>query len=195
MTIIKKLTFADYLSLETDSLPEARCELINGELIEVPPESGLNDWLALNLRDQLIKIVRRPLVRVHTCEVQVPVLQPGDPANRYPDLVVLREEHITLTQRRLTITMLMPPPRLAVEIVSPGKQSQERDFQRKRAQYAQIGIPEYWLLEPVLQVVTILSLEASNYIDVGTFTGEQHLQSPTFPNLDLTAVQLFSVDD
>jgi Uma2 family endonuclease len=197
MTITQKLTFADYLALDTaEQLPDARCELINGEWIEVPPESGLNDWFALNLRDELIKIIRRQLVRVHTCEIQVPVLQKGDAENRYPDLVVLREEHIALTQRRLTITMLMPPPMLVVEIVSPGKSNQVRDFQRKRAQYAQIGIPEYWLVEPGSQTVMVLYLDATNYSemgysDKGTFIGSQLIQSPTFPELVLTAAQVF----
>jgi Uma2 family endonuclease len=55
-------------------------------------------------------------------------LQPGDAANRFPDLVVLQTAHLELTRRRLTITLNMPPPRLIVEIVSPGKSNRERDY-------------------------------------------------------------------
>ncbi|NJL48239.1 MAG: Uma2 family endonuclease, partial [Leptolyngbyaceae cyanobacterium SM2_5_2] len=60
------------------------------------------------------------LIHPGKCEVEVPVLRPRDAANRYPDLVVLRPEHLPLTQRRLTITRQMPPPRWVVEVVSPG---------------------------------------------------------------------------
>ena len=59
-------------------------------------------------------------VQLHTCELQVPVLQSGDPANRYPDLLVLRPEHLELTRKRLTLTFDMLPPHLVVEVVSPG---------------------------------------------------------------------------
>lgn len=86
-----KPQFASFEEYLTDSNElSGRYELIDGELIELPPESPENDFFALNLRDLLIEIVHRQLVRVHTCEVQVPVLEPKDPANRYPDLVILR---------------------------------------------------------------------------------------------------------
>jgi hypothetical protein len=58
-----------------------------------------------------------PLVRPGKCDVQVPVLQTGDAANRIPDLVVLREEHLALTQKRLTVTLDMPPPVMVMEVV------------------------------------------------------------------------------
>lgn len=96
-------SFEEYLSYSDEMELEGRYELVNGELVELPPESELNDWIATNLRDQLGQFIWRRLIKTHTCEVQVPVLQPKDAANRYPDLVVLRPEHLELTQRRLTI--------------------------------------------------------------------------------------------
>jgi Uma2 family endonuclease len=49
----KKLTFEEYLNLDAEGwlqlgLPEGRCEYIDGELIEVPSESELNDWIAID---------------------------------------------------------------------------------------------------------------------------------------------------
>ena len=111
------------------------------------------------------------------CEVQVPVLRPGDAANRYPDLVVLREEHLDLTQRRLTITLDMPPPRLIAEVVSPGKTNRDRDYIHKRAQYAAIGVPEYWLLDSEAQTVMVLTLDGEAYREVGLFRGNETIAS------------------
>lgn len=41
MTYTKKLTFEDYLALPDTGL-ENHAELIDGELVELPPESGIN---------------------------------------------------------------------------------------------------------------------------------------------------------
>lgn len=46
---------------------------------------------------------------------------------------------------------------LAVEVVSPG--GRKRDLKTKRAEYAQAGIKEYWIVDPSKQAVTILFQE------------------------------------
>ena len=182
-------TFEEYLSYSEDL--DGRFQLIDGELVELPPESPENDFFALNLRDLLIQIVRSRLVRVHTCEIQVPVLQPRDAANRYPDLVFLRPEHLDLMGSRLTITLDMPPPQLIAEVISPGKTNRDRDYIHKRSQYAAIGVPEYWLIDPSTQTVAVLGLQGDDYQEVGTFRDSDRIVSPTFPELILTANQVF----
>jgi Uma2 family endonuclease len=191
---VRFANFEEYLiwSDDPENYLEGRYELINGELFELPPESPENDFFALNLRDFLIKIVRRQLARVHTCEIQVPVLQPKDAANRFPDLVVLRPEHLDLMGRRLTITIDMPPPQLVMEVVSPGKSNRDRDYINKRAQYAAIDVPEYWLVDPKNQTVMVLELQGDDYQEIGTFGGDDRIISPSFPELTLTAKQVFS---
>ena len=190
----RRLTFNEYVNLEDfDDLPEGRCEFIDGELVELPPESGLNDAIANYLFLLLVYAGFLPdLTRPHTCEVEVPILKPKDPQTRYPDLVLLREEHLRLTERRLTITLDMPPPQLVVEVVSPGQTNKDRDYKRKREQYAKCGIPEYWLINPEQQVVTVLELEAEKYIEVGTFRGDERINSRTLQNFKVTAGQLFA---
>ena len=184
-------SFEAYFSYSNAMDMEGRYELTNGELVELPPESEENNWLALNLRDLLIQVIQRRLVRVHACEVQVPTLQPKDPANRFPELVVLRPEHLQLTQTRLTITLEMPPPRLIAEVLSPGKPNQDRDYIYKRTQYAAIGVPEYWLLDPVAQTVLVLSLDSKDYREVGLFKGNDTITSVEFAELQLPVGQMF----
>ncbi|MDY7016194.1 MAG: Uma2 family endonuclease, partial [Cyanobacteriota bacterium] len=152
------------------------------------PESGLNAFIARYLLFVLASrgLVPLKLIVTHNCEVQVPILQPGDAANRYPDLVVLRQEHWDLTQTRLTITLEMPPPRWVVEVVSPGKVNRENDYTHKRAQYAARGIPEYWIIDPQQQLVTVLRLEDKRYVKT-EFRGSDRIVSPTFPELELSA--------
>ncbi|NET57804.1 MAG: hypothetical protein F6K47_17080 [Symploca sp. SIO2E6] len=56
-----KLTFEQYLEYEDGT--DNRYELFDGELIPMPPESDNNDWIAVWLRDELIQLVNRRLVR------------------------------------------------------------------------------------------------------------------------------------
>lgn len=201
---VKFTTFEEYLSYSDETSMEGRYELIDGELVELPPESEPNNWVADNLQFLLAitNIVSQRLIKTHSCEVQVPVLQPKDSANRYPDLVVLRPEHLELTQRRLTITLDMPPPRLIAEVVSPGKTNRDRDYLHKRAQYAAIGVAEYWLLDPIAQTVMVLSLEGGAYREIGVFGKEAALAEPCrrqialveLAGLELTVGQIFETE-
>ncbi|GAB4149807.1 MAG: Uma2 family endonuclease [Cyanobacteria bacterium J069] len=190
-----KLTFEEYLRIQDEleqTQPDQRYELIDGALVELPPESELNNWIANHLFLLFVaaQVVNPRLIRTHACEIQVPVLLPKDAANRYPDLVILRDEHLALTQARLTITREMPPPRLIAEVVSPGRANRERDYDRKRNQYAAIAIPEYWLIDPELQSVTVLKLDGTTYQDVGIFREQDCILSPEFGALNLTAAQI-----
>ena len=146
----RQLTFEEYLALEdADGLPEVQCEFVNGELVELPPESQQNVVIANYLFLMLVSAgVPFNLVTPGKCEIEVPVLKPKTPQTRYPDLVVLKSEHIALTQKRLTIRLSMSAPDLVVEVVSPGDENIKRDYEEKREQYEARGILEYWLIDP-----------------------------------------------
>ncbi|MBW4675279.1 MAG: Uma2 family endonuclease [Desmonostoc geniculatum HA4340-LM1] len=196
MTTAQRLTFEQYL--EIDDGTENRYELVDGRLIELPPESEPNTSLA-NYLFLLLVSAGMPFRRVqpHACELQVPVLEAGDPANRYPDLAILREEHLELTRKRLTITFDVLPPHLVVEVVSPGQSNRDRDYVRKRKQYAARGVPEYWLIDPEEQAIAILQLSEGSYREAGRFTESTQIKSPELERLgiqlQLTAEQIFDV--
>ena len=186
-------TFEEYLSYSSEL--EGRFQLIDGELIELPPESRFNSTIAVYILLALIKAgISIELIHPGKCEVQVPTMRSGDAANRFPDLVVLREEHLRLTRRRLTITLDMPPPRLVVEVVSPGKTNRDRDYINKRAQYAAIGVDEYWIVDPTAQTFLVLELAGKEYKEVGQFQGGNRIVSIAFPNLTLVAEQVFQTE-
>jgi Uma2 family endonuclease len=193
---LKFACFEDYLTWSNDpsNLLDGQFELINGGLIELPPESGVNDAIANRLFFRLVASGTLPLnlVRPGKCEIQVPVLRSGDAANRYPDLVVLQPEHLMLIQTRLTITQTMTPPQLVAEILSPGRQNRDRDVIYKRDQYAARGIPEYWLIDPQQGTIQILQLQDGAYREFGIFQGSQAMSSPTLPNLSLMPADIFA---
>ena len=188
----KKLTFDEYLNYSNDT--GQRYELIDGELIALPPESEPNNFIANYLFFYFASsgLVPLRLIKTHNCEVQVAVLRSSDAANRYPDLIILEPEHIPLTAIRLTITFGMLPPLFVVEVVSPGRVGRDRDYDRKRAQYAARGIAEYWVIDRIEQVVTVLRLEEGQYVEVGVFRDGEAIVSPMFPQLSLTVQQILS---
>ena len=192
---VKFASFEEYLTWSNDpeNYMEGHYGLMDGELIKLPPESEPNNWIANYLQFLLAagKVAPLRLIKIHSLELQVPPLQKGDVQNRFPDLVVLREEHLELTERRLTITLDMPPPILIAEVVSPGKTNRDQDFINKRSQYAAIGVPEYWLIDPGTQTAMVLGLRGNDYAEVGIFRDSDCLISPTFPDLALTAEQIF----
>lgn len=192
MAYTQKLSFADYLALDHSEL-ECRAELIDGELIELPPEAGLNSSIVMFVVSHLLAIgVPFTHIKPYCCEVQTPVLERGDAANRYPDLVILGDQHLRLIEKRNTITLDMPPPRFVLEVVSPGQTNRQRDYVRKRAQYAAVSIPEYVIVDSEVQTVTVLVLGQGSYHEAGCYQGEQRVISPTFPDLTLTVNQIVS---
>jgi Uma2 family endonuclease len=54
---------------------------------------------------------------------------------------------------------------LAIEVVSPDDPN--RDYVTKRADYASAGVPEYWIVDPAEEKITILSLDNGTYREVG----------------------------
>lgn len=189
-----QLTIEEYLNLDAEGaiergLPEGRCEYVaEGAFVELPPESRPNLLLANYLLIKLIEVgVSLELVYTHACEIEVM----GKPRTRYPDVIVIRPEHLALTLSRATITLKMPPPQLLVEVVSPGEKNQKRDYEDKRKQYQERGIPEFWLIDPARSVVSVLTLEDGSY-KVAVFRGSDRIESEQFKQLDLTAQQILS---
>ena len=120
----------------------------------------------------------------------------GNPKNRYPDLTVLQPEHFELTRQGLTVTLDMPPPLFVAEAVSPNntaEQNYQRDYVEKQQQYQDRGIPEYCIIDPTAQIVTLLSLKDGTY-QATEFRGDQTIPFKVAPDLNLTATQILQAN-
>jgi Uma2 family endonuclease len=182
------LTFDDYLAYDDGT--DSRYELVDGELIAMPPESPENLDLARFLLLQFLQHL--PLQRiVYNTEVEVT----GRRARcRIPDLLVHSEESLAVLTgaRRATITRDMPPPALVVEVVSPGEVNRTRDYRYKHTEYAARGIAEYWIVDPEERRVTVCQWVEGQYEDT-VFSGADAIGSTVVPSLQLTVEQLFAL--
>lgn len=179
--------FEDYLAYDDGS--DNLYELFNGELVPVPPESGRNSEIINLLFAQLLPIVGFRLIRSRGLEIEVR----GEPKNRFPDLTVLQPEHAELLQQRDTIRLSMPPPKVVIEVVSPGNLQRDRDYIAKRHQYEDRGIPEYWIVDPIKEQILLLQLVGGTY-EGQVYQGEITLQSRMVPDIKISANQVFHPD-
>ncbi|MFN7502556.1 MAG: Uma2 family endonuclease, partial [Dolichospermum sp.] len=159
-TPVNYFSFADYYAYDDGT--GNRYELVDGELVLMPPESIFNSDVSMRLLLELAKIV--PLYLLKYKEIMMEVS--GRRAKvRIPDLLVLGEECRAAleTTKTGTITHDMPPPLIAIEVVSPGTENEVRDYRFKRSEYAARGIAEYWIVDPVQNKITVLSLVEGFY--------------------------------
>ncbi|XZN89633.1 MAG: Uma2 family endonuclease [Microcoleus sp.] len=187
----QKMSLEEYLNFDDGT--ETRYELENGELIVMPPESDLNQRIAIFL---LVYFAQQGIPS-HRLRVGAEIVVSSSRAgSRLPDLMVLSEELATALEgsRRSTIMMDMPPPLLVVEVVSPHQEN--RDYRYKRSEYAARRIPEYWIVDPIQQRVTVLEWVEGLYEEV-VYTGDSALAepskrivSPVLGVLELTASRL-----
>lgn len=175
-----------------DDGTDTRYELENGELIAMPTESELNRRIATFLFAYFLQAGLLP--QYLTMKTEVTVLGARSTV-RLPDLMVLSDELAIALEgaTRSTVTIDMPPPRLVVEVVSPGKKNIDRDYRYKRSQYQARGVAEYWIVDPIAQRVTVLTLVEGLY-EAETFAGGAAIASALLTELApakvLTAAQV-----
>ena len=77
---------------------------------------------------------------------------------------------------------------LVVEVVSPD--DPDRDYITKRADYAEAGIPEYWIVDPQAAAITVLTLTGDAYAEHGEFHPGDIATSALLPDFtaDVTKV-------
>lgn len=180
----QKMTLEEYLNYDdgTDTL----YELVNGELVVMPPESELNRRIATFL---LIYFAQQGIPPNQLTMKTEIVVSGSGPTTRVPDLIVLSEDLAVALEgaRRSTIMPEMPPPRLVVEVVSPRQES--RDYRYKRSEYAARGIAEYWIVDPMQQRVTVLEW-VEGFYEERVYEGEAAILSPQLGQLDLTVTKV-----
>ncbi len=180
MTVaVQKMTLAEFLAYDdgTDKL----YELENGELIDMPAESDINQRIASFLFAFFLGLG----VPSYRIRIGIEVAVSGARVSvRVPDLLVLSEELATAMDgaTRSIVLMEMPPPLLVVEVVSPNQE--KRDYRYKRSEYAARGIAEYWIVDPIGQKVTVLEWVEGLY-EEQVFAGDAKIQSSVLGTLDL----------
>ena len=190
MTIThQKLTFNEYLNYQDNT--DNRYELVEGELIPMSLGTGKHGAIAKRLErffdDEITRLKLPWIAQRFSVGLRSPRGGRWD-TSRIPDVTVLPlEQWNFLGDREAVIDLNEEPPLLVVEIVSPS--TQVTDYLSKQAEYAVLGIAEYWIVDPLQDCVIVCTL-VEGWYDQVIFRNEERILSPTFSELVLTANQI-----
>lgn len=198
-TIPKTVTFDEFTAWYPENSVH-RYELHKGVIVEMPlgtgDHSNVTGFISLKLG---VEIDRREL------PYSIPgdcLLKPvRDEAGYQPDVIVLDQASLAKEPRwkKESIITMGSSIRLAVEVVSTNWRD---DYHLKFADYEEMGIPEYWIVDysglggykfignPKQPTLSVCQLVDGEY-EVKRFRGDDTVESLAFPELRLTAELIF----
>jgi Uma2 family endonuclease len=185
-----KLTFEEYLTYNDGT--DNRYELEDGVLIPMTPASPIHsDIIGFLFICFYQEIQRRNLdLKVKQGDVG---LRTQINRSRQPDIAIIQGEDWRRLRQFKKSAILEVPALLVVEVVSPGEDNENRDYIKKMTEYAEFGIYEYWIIDPVTEQVIVNFLMNGSYQNT-VFIGQQRIIPQLFLDLNLTVDQIFMAE-
>ncbi|MBC6422453.1 MAG: Uma2 family endonuclease [Hormoscilla sp. SP5CHS1] len=199
-TLTTPLSFDEFV----DWYPEnatGKYELHNGAIVKMPLGTGEHSSVIGFIAGELHFEIRRS---------QLPCAIPGDcllkpihdKSGYQPDIIVLNKAQLAEEPRwqKESIITEGDSVGLAIEVVSTNWQD---DYLRKVGEYELMGIPEYWIVDylglggrrfignPKQPTLSVYQLVDGEY-QVTLFTGNERIESLAFPELQLSAAEIFA---
>jgi Uma2 family endonuclease len=106
---------------------------------------------------------------------------------REPDLLLLLSAADSRRQDRFWLGA-----DLALEVVSEEKP--ERDLVAKRGDYAEGGVPEYWIVNPQTETITVLHLRGGAYQEAGIYRRGERAASVLLAGFSVDVAAVFDAD-
>lgn len=177
-----------------------RYELHKGVIVEMPPPTGEHEnvvgFLAAQITFQFLQM-GLPFRIPKTAFVKIQ----SNNSTYSPDILVLNHDNLVnepLWSKQSTVIKPASIP-IVVEVISTNWRD---DYYDKFRDYEEMGISEYWIVDyaalggkrftgnPKQQTVTICELVDGDY-QMTVFRENNFIASPLFPQLNLTAQQIF----
>lgn len=166
-------TYQDYLRLDDD----IRYEVLEGSLMMVPAPS----WRHQDVLKRLFRALDRFVEGASLGVVQFAPLDVvlSDHNVTQPDLLFISKGRMDVIRER----GVFGAPDLVVEVISPNEPARDRVAKRKI--YAEHGVREYWIVDPVRKSVEVLTLRQKRFVVHGLFADPARIESPLWPALVL----------
>jgi Uma2 family endonuclease len=156
-------------------------ELSDGEIEVLPPPTSGHQVILLLLYDLFRAVIRPAGGKILVAPLRLRV-RPGK--YREPDLLML----LNAADPRYQDAFWLGAD-LVVEIVSPDRP--ERDTEEKPRDYAEAGIPEYWIVNPLDDTITVLVLAGRAYRPYGVFRRGERAVSQLLPGFSVDVAEVF----
>lgn len=148
--------------------PDARVELIEGEIIDMPPPGPPHAGIVTRLHETLLLALHGAAsVRDQNA------LRLDDFSEPQPDIVLVK-------RRADDYVRSHPTPADVLLVVEVSQSSLRFDRERKLPLYARHGLPEYWIVDVVAPVLQIFH----------TPQGERYLHAATLPRPGIVTLSM-----
>ncbi|MCP9493267.1 MAG: Uma2 family endonuclease [Pyrinomonadaceae bacterium MAG19_C2-C3] len=106
-----------------------------------------------------------------------------------PDVVYVSNARLELIEKN---ERLYGAPELAIEILSPGKENEDRDRIHKLQLYSRYGVSEYWLINSFLRVIEIYRRTDARLHLHATLMENDNLTTPLLPDFSCAVSKIFA---
>ncbi len=165
----------NYQDLQTVPDDRNHYELFGGALIMTPAPSRDHQRAVRNLTLLLGNYLKK--FRVGELYVAPFDIYFDDETVVEPDLFVVLNARLALIDER----KMNGAPDLVIEILSPSTEERDRGFKFKR--YAQEGVSEYWLVDPINRKIEVYSLTEKGFALFGGYSAAETVRSKLFAEL------------
>jgi Uma2 family endonuclease len=195
----KLVTFDEFVAWYPET-PQRRYELHDGVIVEMPPPTGDHEQVVGFLATKFTLEYSRLTLPYFIPKTAF--VKPLESESAYsPDVLILNRPNLVnepLWKTESTVSQAASIP-LLVEVVSTNWRD---DYLKKAADYEAVGIPEYWIVDyaalggrrfignPKQPTISIYTLVQDEY-QISQFQGDVRILSPTLPELNLTAEEIF----
>lgn len=194
------MTVNQFLDWYPADWTQFRYELHKGFIKQMPPPTGDHELVIAFLIKQILLECARLVLPYDIPKMGFVESSEGGFA-MLPDVLLLNRPNLInepLWRNKSTLSLASSIP-LVIEVVSTNWRD---DYFTKLGQYEAIGIPEYWIVDyaalggrkfignPKQPIISIYSLIEGEY-QVQQFRNGDHIESQIFPDLNLTAEQIF----
>lgn len=159
-------------------------QIIGGVIVMAPSASTFHQEIIRNILDLLSPFVRaKSLGKLLLSPID---FRFSDDEVYQPDLAFIRHSKLNQVTKDRVETL----PDLVVEVLSPS--NAYYDLTHKKAIYAQYGVAEYWIVDPIEETVEILLNENGLYRTDQLLRKQGMLTSAMFPGFSMKVEDVFA---
>ena len=177
-----KWTIAEYHQLvETGVLDDKRVELLEGIIVDMPPEGLPHAFYC----DESVVYLRTLLGDRAKVREAHPITLPND-SEPEPDIAIVRTPNLQYRTHH-------PYPADIFWLIEYANTTLRKDLNEKKRVYAQAGIEEYWVVNlQIPELIVFRDLTIDTY-QSETRLATGHISPLSFPDIQIDVTKLFTV--
>jgi Uma2 family endonuclease len=174
------MTYDEYCLLPDDG---KRYQVIEGELIGSPSPNFRHQDTVWRLGKLLREFAEANKLGVVVGAPMDVILEPNTIVQ--PDLLFIHSDHLEIIG-----DVIEGAPDLCIEVLSPGTGLHDR--YAKKAVYARCGVPEYWIVDPEREKVSVFERDGDTYVVRVEATGDPVVTSGVLTGFQIAARSAFA---